>query len=144
MKILCQCKNGYQAKFINEAFETGVINFTENNKEIYRELLSKDLLEDKVKMDFFIEDNGWKGNILAFPCEVHELVDVIFSHNSIIALWVEDENDSHYSNILWQGMAHSIPEEYKKYTFKSIQGVVAENIRQSNIININVTKPEDD
>lgn len=69
---------------------------------------------------------------------VHDLIDVAFSHNSRVAIWVEDEEDPHYSKLVWVGMAWNMPVEYRKMKFKKIFGMVAEHISDSDIINIKV------
>ena len=72
--------------------------------------------------------------------KVKDIIDTIISHNEIICLWVEDEEDPHFSRQLWRGHAHKLPEEYSEYRFLSINGVCAESLYQSDTININVTK----
>lgn len=81
--------------------------------------------------------------VIVPPCKVGDLPDRIFSHNSIIALWVEIPKE-HYSQRLWRGMAWNIPEEYKELQFKRIFGSVPENIYEGDTINILVelTKEE--
>lgn len=69
---------------------------------------------------------------------IHDLVDVVFSHNSRVAIWAEDEEDPHYSKMVWSGMAWNMPVEYRKMKFKKIFGMVAEYIEDSDIINIEV------
>ena len=75
--------------------------------------------------------------------KVKDIIDTIISHNEIICLWVEDEDDPHFSKQLWRGHAHKLPKEYSEYRFLSISGVCAESLYQSDTININVTKVGD-
>lgn len=143
MKILCECDTAEEAKFFNSVVTSGILNLPENMKEHINNQIKQNVVDKDIHIDFYIRD-GWEGNIIAIPCELHEVVDVIFSHNNVIALWIEDESDKHYSNCLWKGMAHSIPEEFKNYRFKSILGIGSEILDDSHIINIVIQKPEED
>ena len=73
--------------------------------------------------------------VIVPPCKVGDLPDRVFSHNSIIAIWIDIPNE-HYSQRLWRGMAWDIPKQYSEMKFKKIFGTIAENISESDTINI--------
>ena len=41
------------------------------------------------------------------------LYEEIINHNSIVSLWEKDEDNPHYSNLLWKGEFWELPEMYK-------------------------------
>lgn len=67
---------------------------------------------------------------------INELIDTIISPNSRVAIWIDEGN--HYSKQLWKGVFWSMPKKYRDLTLKRIFGTVAENIDDSDIINIEV------
>ncbi len=76
------------------------------------------------------------------PRTVDKLIDAIISHNEIVAIW-EDRQDEEgsYHYLLWRGMAHQIPKEYLNRDFDRIFGTVPENISEADTINIAVYPP---
>ena len=85
-----------------------------------------------------IADYLLANGVIAPPCKVGDMIDKFFSHNTRIALWYEDPTDRHYSNMLWRGMAWNIPKNYKALTFVKFMGIVADNISESDILNIKI------
>ena len=81
--------------------------------------------------------------VIVPPCKAGDLPDKLFSHNSIIAIWVEIPKE-HCSQRLWRGMAWDIPEKYKEMPFKRIFGSIPESIYEADTINIlvDLTKEE--
>lgn len=82
-----------------------------------------------------LADHLLANGVIVPPCKVGDLPDRMFSHNSIIAIWIDIPND-HYSQRLWRGMAWDIPKQYSEMKFKKIFGTIAENISESDTINI--------
>lgn len=77
--------------------------------------------------------------------KVKDLIDTIFSHNEIICLSVpvyDTEDTVTYSQSIWRGHAHELPEEFGNYIFLRIKGVVAENITKSDTIWIECYDPK--
>lgn len=74
-------------------------------------------------------------DVIVPPCKVADLPDRIFSHNSIIAIWVEIPEE-HCSQRLWRGMAWDIPEKYREMQFKRIFGNIPESIYEADTINV--------
>lgn len=67
---------------------------------------------------------------------VKDLIYNIIDHNSIVAIWADDPEDTHYSRLQWKGMANSIPEKMGNLKFKRIFSAEADKIENSDIINI--------
>lgn len=44
--------------------------------------------------------------------KLSDAIDVIFSHNNCVNIWIPDKEDPHSSILAWDGMAHKIPQEY--------------------------------
>ena len=65
--------------------------------------------------------------VVCLPCKVGDLPDRVFSHNSIIAIWIDIPNE-HYSQRVWRGMAWDIPKQYSEMKFKKIFGTIADTI----------------
>ena len=77
------------------------------------------------------------------PCEVGDLIDKVFSHNEIVALWYEEPTeDVRYDKQIWRGMAWDIPKVYKECKFIKIFGTVPESIVEADTINIRIELPE--
>lgn len=74
-------------------------------------------------------------NNLSFPCKLEYMIDDIFSHNEIVALWV-NEPGKHLHLRVWRGMAWDIPKALKECEFVNIFGVVPETIDKADTINI--------
>ena len=68
--------------------------------------------------------------------KVKDLIYNFIDHNSIVAIWADDPEDTHYANRLWKGMAHSIPNDIKGLKFKRIFSSEADTIENSDVINI--------
>lgn len=68
--------------------------------------------------------------------KLKEAVDLIFSHNEIIALWEIDKSDKSYSNRVWKGMAWDIPNKYLDCNNWRIFGTIPESIVDADILNI--------
>ena len=79
------------------------------------------------------------------PCEVGDLIDKVFSHNEIVALWYEEEptEDVRYDKQIWRGMAWDIPKVYKECKFIKIFGAVPESIVEADTINIRIELNEE-
>lgn len=70
-----------------------------------------------------------------------DLIDVIFSHNSIIALHEErSEEEGRPMYEAWRGMAHELPEQYKQRKFLRIFGSIPDSITRADTINILVER----
>ena len=85
-----------------------------------------------------IADYLLKNGVIVPPCKVGDMVDIFFSHNTVIALWYDDPKDKHYYDMLWRGMAWNIPESYKSLPFVKFIGIVAETIDKSDTLNIKI------
>ena len=78
------------------------------------------------------------------PCEVGNLIDKIFSHNEIVALWYEEPTeDVRYDKQIWRGMAWDIPKVYRECKFIKIFGTVPESIVEADTINIRIELNEE-
>ena len=76
------------------------------------------------------------------PCKVADLIDVIFSHNERVGIWVEYRNgDESGCALLWKGMAHELPRQHLNSRFVRIFGMIPETIMDADIINIIVEIP---
>lgn len=56
--------------------------------------------------------------------KLKEAIDTVISHNAFVSLNMRDKDDPHYSNSVYSGMAHAIPEEWLEYEFYPITDVV--------------------
>lgn len=74
---------------------------------------------------------------------VCDLVDKIFSHNEVVALWKEEKGEISYHKLLWRGMAWDIPEEYKTCKFVKIFGTIPESITEADTVNIEIVFEND-
>lgn len=43
---------------------------------------------------------------------LREMIDTVFSHNALVSLCESDKENNHFSNTVWEGMAHEIPAHY--------------------------------
>ena len=68
--------------------------------------------------------------------KIREAIDYIFSHNEIVALWVIDSKDNHYSNRVWKGMAWDIPDKFLECENWKIFGTIQDSIADADILNI--------
>lgn len=80
-----------------------------------------------------------QGLILRLPCKVGEAVDKLFSHNEVVALWYDKPSDKNHSYLLWRGMAHQIPKEYKENRILKFKGIIPERFSESDTINLLIT-----
>ena len=67
---------------------------------------------------------------------VKDLIYNIVDHNSIVAIWQDDPQDTHYSIRMWKGMAHSIPKEIENLKFKRIFSSIPETVLEGDVVNI--------
>jgi len=70
--------------------------------------------------------------------KLSKAIDVIFSHNEIIAVWEKINEREH--EMKWRGMAWDLPEKYKNIKNWKIFGVIPESIDEADTINIKVVK----
>ena len=56
--------------------------------------------------------------------KLRKAIDTVISHNALVSLDMRDNDDPNYSNSVFSGMAHEIPEELLKYEFYPITDVV--------------------
>ena len=73
-----------------------------------------------------------------FGIRLDDLPYNIIDHNSIVAIWEDDPQDTHYANRLWKGVAHSIPPHLLERKFKRIFSSIPETILEGEPINIEV------
>lgn len=69
-------------------------------------------------------------------------VDVLFSHNEIVALWHEQGEERGIKYLLWRGMAWDIPKQYKTMPVVRFFGTIPQNFSESDTINIIIELPE--
>lgn len=84
------------------------------------------------------KDAEEQGLLLRLPCKIVDVVDVLFSHNEILALWVATKEEPKGYLLVWSGMAWNIPENLKSYAFVKIFGCIPDNIMKADNINIEV------
>lgn len=56
--------------------------------------------------------------------KLRKAIDTVISHNAFVSLDMRDNDDPNYSNSVFSGMAHEIPEELLEYEFYPITDVV--------------------
>ena len=74
--------------------------------------------------------------------KVKDLIDTVFSHNNLINLWERDFTEPHYSNLIWKGHVHEMPEQYQNYKFLEIKGMCAESTYVSDYLNVECISEE--
>ena len=75
-----------------------------------------------------LADADRDGLCVVLPCKVGDTVDRLFSHNEIIALWEEHKlEEASPKYLLWRGMAHALPAEYKSEFWYSGRGTVLDD-----------------
>lgn len=74
--------------------------------------------------------------------EVGGAVDVLFSHNEIVALWHEQGEERGTKYLLWRGMAWDIPKQYKTMPVIRFFGTIPQRFSESDTINIIIELPE--
>lgn len=65
-----------------------------------------------------------------------DAIDVIFSHNEEIAIWIK--KDDHHDICKWTGMAWHLPYWYRGVENWKIFGVFPDSINDAHVINIRV------
>lgn len=81
-------------------------------------------------------------NTILTKFTVKSLVDLIFSHNEIVAIW--EKEDSHHDKLVWKGMGWEIPIQYEKAMVDRIFGCIPESIFDADTINIRLKSNEED
>ena len=66
--------------------------------------------------------------------KLKEAIDVIFSHNELVALWKAEDKDHDIK--IWSGMAHQLPDTYLEKSGWRIFGLIPEKISEADYINI--------
>ena len=89
------------------------------------------------------EDLEEQGRLIKLPISVENVIDKLFSHNEIVALWCKVEKDVTYHKIVWRGMAWDIPKKFKSCGFVKFFGTIPQNISQADTINIEVLLTEE-
>lgn len=56
--------------------------------------------------------------------KLKDAIDTVISHNAFVSLDMRDNDDPNYSNSVFSGMAHEIPEKLLEYEFYPITDVV--------------------
>ena len=56
--------------------------------------------------------------------KLRKAIDTVISHNALVSLDMRDNDDPNYSNSVYSGMAHEIPEELLEYEFYPITDVI--------------------
>ena len=56
--------------------------------------------------------------------KLRDAIDTVISHNAFVSLDMIDKNDPNYSNSVYYGMVHEIPEELLEYEFYPITDVI--------------------
>lgn len=74
-----------------------------------------------------------------FGLTVEDIIDNIVDHNSIVALWLKDQEDPHYSNQLWRGEGWKIPDPYLDYKFIRIFSAIPDTVLAGDVVNIEVS-----
>ena len=89
------------------------------------------------------EDLEEQGILIKLPISVENVIDKLFSHNEIVALWCKVEKDVTYHKLVWRGMAWDIPKKFKSCGFVKFFGTIPQNISQADTINIEVLLTEE-
>lgn len=89
------------------------------------------------------EDLEEQGRLIKLPISVENVIDKLFSHNEIVALWCKVEKDVTYHKLVWRGMAWDIPKKFKSCGFVKFFGTIPQNISQADTINIEVLLTEE-
>lgn len=89
------------------------------------------------------EDLEEQGRLIKLPISVENVVDKLFSHNEIVALWYKVEKDVTYHKLVWRGMAWDIPKKFKSCGFVKFFGTIPQNISKADVINIEVLLTEE-
>ena len=112
----------------------------QTSEQFYNDQESRQIIGELIAM---IDEGFNKQKADWIPCEVGDLIDKVFSHNEIVALWYEEPTeDVRYDKQIWRGMAWDIPKVYKECKFIKIFGTVPESIVEADTINIRIELPE--
>ena len=84
---------------------------SKSNKK-FKDLMSK---RDYITTEAFKECNT-----------LEDAIDNVFSHNSVVALWTDGENEdgSHCGYNVYHGMAHAIPDKFRKCEIQKIEDIL--------------------
>lgn len=84
---------------------------SKSNKK-FKDLMSK---RDSITTEAFKECNT-----------LEDAIDNVFSHNSVVALWTDGENEdgSHCGYNVYHGMAHAIPDKFRKCEIQKIEDIL--------------------
>lgn len=94
-------------------------------QETHRKFLHCSSIEDGEKlydkvMEYSYNNNSSRGITLQ-----QMLYEEIIDHNSIVSLWEKDDDDPHYSNLVWKGEFWKLPSEYENRVGQ-IHGVMSD------------------
>ena len=84
---------------------------SKSNKK-FKDLMSK---RDSITTEAFKECNT-----------LEDAIDNVFSHNSVVTLWTDGENEdgSHCGYNVYHGMAHAIPDKFRKCEIQKIEDIL--------------------
>lgn len=68
---------------------------------------------------------------------IKDMIDNVFSHNSLIKIWGSFEVDKNHSYMLWKGVAWETPKEFLNLE-AMIFGSIVESIWESDYLNLEV------
>lgn len=78
---------------------------------------------------------------ITFPAKLDKAIDVLFSHNSVIALWYSSADEGNVR--LWHGEAWALPDEYRNLIITEFFGAVADTVLESDTINMMVNATDE-
>ena len=87
-------------------------------------------------MDYEINKDTYEPFIssIEWPIKIKDSIDLLFSHNDIIALWYSSSNEGLVR--IWRGEAWSLPDEYNDIRILKFTGIAADVIWESDAINL--------
>lgn len=91
--------------------------------------MANDLLKAKLGEINIDTDIKW-------PMKIKFAIDLIFSHNEIVSIWYNPEDDDLKSHRIYHGEAWAIPDEYLELKIQRIFGAISDSIYTSDAINI--------
>lgn len=85
-----------------------------------------------------------RNEIFKFPCNLEEVIGVLFSYNERVMIWYNDQDpyddpkNPNNRKLLWKGIARNIilDTDIKYFKFVKIIGIKPENIDDADVINI--------
>ena len=110
---------------------------------IWKKCEGYDVLKNAISKLAEYEDLEEQGRLIKLPISVENVIDKLFSHNEIVALWCKVEKDVTYHKLVWRGMAWDIPKKFKSCGFVKFFGTIPQNISQADTINIEVLLTEE-